>query len=122
MTLNPPLEVGGRSWWWRLSVPAFAALLLFLYAGPVLRTLDPVAAVLDIGVLSLLLLAVIALLGFIALSHWLLGLLWPVFRQFHKNHFSPVFKSLFPWQKIIIFLSCFFLLLYAFVLVFMAVM
>lgn len=90
-------------------------LLLFLYSGPLLRLIDPTAAVMDIGALSLPLLALVAALGFVAISHWLLGLLWPVFRDFRKHHFEPIFKSLRPWQKIILYLCCFFLLLYAFV-------
>lgn len=90
-------------------------------SGPVLRLLDPVAATVDLGVLSFPLLAVWSLLLFLAVSRWLLGLLWPVFRDFRRYHFEPIFKSLLPWQKILFYLACYFLLLYAFVLCLAAV-
>ena len=89
--------------------------LLFVLSGPLLRLIDPFAAAPDLGVLGLVLLGLLSGLGFIAVSRWLLGLLWPVFRDFRNYHFEPIFKSLLPWQKIIIYLACYFLLLYAFV-------
>lgn len=95
--------------------------VLFLFSGPILRLVDPMAAAPDIGTLGLPLLGLLAGLGFITISRWLLGLLWPVFRDFRKHHFEPIFKSLQPWQKIIIYLSCYFLLLYALVLCLVAV-
>lgn len=98
-----------------LPLGFWMAVVLFLFCGPLLRLVDPVAAVVDLGVLSLLLLGLLAGVGFIAASSWLLGLLWPVFRDFRNHHFEPIFKSLIPWQKIVIYLGCFFLLLYAFV-------
>lgn len=105
LTCNPGL----------LFALTMAFLLIFLFCGPLLRLIDPVAAVVDVGALSLLLLSLLAGLCFVAVSHWLLGLLWPVFRAFGRHHFVPVFKSLLPWQKIVIFLGCYFLLLFAFV-------
>lgn len=101
--------------WSTLSATLLAGILLFFLAGPLLRLADPTAAAVDIGALSLLLLGLVSGLGFITVSHWLTGLLWPVFRDFRKHHFEPFFKSLRPWQKILIYLGCFFLLLYAFV-------
>lgn len=98
-----------------LSLVITALLILFMWSGPLLRLIDPLAAAPDIGVLGLTLLGLLSGLVFIAISHWLLGLLWPVFRDFRNYHFEPIFKSLLPWQKIIIYLACFFLLLYAFV-------
>lgn len=92
-----------------------ALLILFVWSGPLLRLIDPLAAAPDIGVLGLVLLGLLSGLAFIAISHWLLGLMWPVFRDFRNYHFEPIFKSLLPWQKIIIYLACYFLLLYAFV-------
>lgn len=101
----------------RLGVLAVLMLVLsvFLFSGPLLRLLDPVAAVVDIGALSLVLLGLLAGLCFVTVSRWLLGLLWPVFREFNQHHFEPIFKSLRPWQKIVIYLSCYFLLLSVFV-------
>lgn len=99
----------------KLGIPIILVGTVWLWSGPLLRLIDPVAAVVDLGVLSLLLLGLLSGVGFIAASLWLLGLLWPVFRDFRNYHFEPIFKSLLPWQKIIIYLCCFFLLLYAFV-------
>jgi len=90
-------------------------LLLVVYIGPLLRLADTTAAVVDIGVLSLVLLAAVALATFLAVSRRLLGLLWPVLRDYQRNHFSNNFKSLSPWQKITFYLVVFFGLLYAFV-------
>jgi hypothetical protein len=106
----------------RLLPALLIAFLLFFQSGPLLRGLDAAAAVVDIGVLSLLLLAILALLAFVSLSHWLLQLIWPVFGHYRKFHFDNNFKSLLPWQKIIFYLSAFFLLLYALVLCLYAVM
>lgn len=98
-----------------------ALLIIFVWSGPLLRLIDPFAASPDLGVLGLVLLGLLSGLAIIAVSRWLLGLLWPVFRDFRNYHFEPIFKSLLPWQKIIIYLTCYFLLLYAFVLCLVAV-
>jgi len=96
-------------------------LVLFLFSGPLLRLVDPVAAAVDVGTLSLLFLGLLTGLAIVAVSRWLLGLLWPVFREFGQHHFEPIFKSLLPWQKIVIYLVCYFLLLFAFVACWVAV-
>lgn len=96
--------------------------LLFWYGGPALQQADPAAAVADPGVLSLVLLALLCLLTFTALSFWLLGLLWPVLNDYRKYHFQKNFKMLLPWQKLLFYLSAFFLLLFAFVCCLLAVL
>jgi hypothetical protein len=106
----------------RLAATIATALVLFMYSGPLLRSADPAAAPVDPGILSLVLLAALALLAFVSISLWLLGLLWPVFRDYRKYHFSSNFKSLAPWQKIFFYLSTFFMLLYAFVYALSAVL
>ena len=98
-----------------LTVTTVAMAALFVYAGPLLRGLDPTAAAVDIGAASLVLLAMLALAIFVAVNRWLLGLLWPVLRDYQRHHFSPNFKSLQPWQKIGFYIVIFFGLLYAFV-------
>ena len=92
-----------------------ALLTMFVLSGPVLRWLDPVAGVVDFGILSLVILGLLAGLACVVISQWLLGLLWPVFRNFRKYHFEPIFKSLLPWQKILFYFGFFFLVLYALV-------
>ncbi|MFB2121218.1 hypothetical protein [Parapedobacter sp. 2B3] len=111
----------GTRWLWplwrqlQMAVASFGLLALFLHCDPLLRWFDPTAAVVDAGALSLVLLAVVALGTFLTVSRWLLGLLWPVMRNYQRNHFSNNFKSLHPWQKITFYLVIFFGLLYAFV-------
>ena len=98
-----------QQWLLALSIASLA----FYCSGPVLRYVDAAAAVVDIGILSLPLLSVLALLGFIGISLWLSNLLWPSFRLFRKHHFEHHFKTLEPWQKIAFYMAAFFLLLYA---------
>ncbi len=110
---RPPLR--WPAFTYRLALSCAFIFILFLYCGPLLRRADPVAAVVDPGVLSLLVLATLSLLLFISISLWLLGLIWPVFRDYRRYHFSSNFKSLTPWQKIAFFMVAFFLLLFAFI-------
>ena len=108
-----------RKWprwrWLGKGLALLGLFVLFAHVGLLLRLADPTAAVVDIGTLSLVLLAVVALAAFLTVSHWLLGLLWPVLRDYHRHFFSNNFKSLLPWQKITFYLVIFFGLLYAFV-------
>lgn len=112
-----------RQLWQRLqlALAVCGLLALFLHGGPLLRLADSTAAVVDAGALSLVLLAVVALAAFLAVSRWLIGLLWPVLRGYQRYHFSNNFKSLLPWQKITFYLVIFFGLLYAFVVCLVAV-
>ena len=114
-----------RKWplwrWLSKGLALLGLFVLFARVGPLLRLADPTAAVVDIGALSLVLLAVVALATFLTVSHWLLGLLWPVLRDYHRHFFSNNFKSLLPWQKITFYLVIFFGLLYAFVACLLAV-
>lgn len=110
--VSPKRIARQRTTGWWLGCGLFG---LFFFSGPLLRLVDPVAAVVDIGVLSLLLLGLLCGLAVVVVSHWLLGLLWPVFRDFGRNHVESVFNSLPSWQKIVIYLGCYFLLVYALV-------
>ncbi|WP_257669212.1 hypothetical protein [Parapedobacter tibetensis] len=120
--------MGWLKWLRALVSPAMvkAAFMLglcmaFVFSGWWLRWLDPTAAVVDVGALSLLLLAGLSLLAFLTVSHWLLGLLWPVLRDYQRHYFTNNFKSLQSWQKITFYLGIFFGLLYAFVCCLVAV-
>ncbi len=124
-----PLEIPRisllRKWplrrWLGNGLALLGLFVLFARVGPLLRLADPTAAVVDVGALSLVLLAVVALAAFLTVSHWLLGLLWPVLRDYQRHFFSNNFKSLLPWQKITFYLVIFFGLLYAFVCCLVAV-
>jgi hypothetical protein len=98
-----------RKWLLALFIAGFA----FYSSGPVLRYMDTAAAVIDIGALSLPLLAILTLIGFIGISLWLCNLLWPTFRTFRKHYFEHQFKTLKPWEKIAFYMAAFFLLLFA---------
>lgn len=107
--------------WLRIGLLLVGLFTVLVHSGPLLRLIDPTAAVVDIGALSLVFLAMVALVAFLTISRWLIGLLWPVLRGYQKDHFSTNFKSLQPWQKITFYLVMFFGLLYAFVCCLVAV-
>ncbi|WP_121198700.1 hypothetical protein [Mucilaginibacter gracilis] len=96
------------------------ALLLLLITPTVLRGFDPSAAPLDPGVLSAIVMAVVAVMVFKSVTWWLIKSIWPVFADYSKNHFERNFKTLTPLQKCAIYLSfysflmaCFFVALVA---------
>ncbi|ULT23566.1 hypothetical protein KUH03_31010 [Sphingobacterium sp. E70] len=82
-------------------------------AGLLLQALDPTAGVLDIGILSVLLFAVLAALLAIYCCYWLQELLWQPFKIFRQNLFYH-FNQLTSWQQCIIYFSVFFLSLFSF--------
>lgn len=86
--------------WGRQAVLILILLSAFLYAGPLLRLADPMAAVVDAGTLSLLLLV---LLG-AAACHLLAGLLAAqLYRSFIRlldSSFITHSITLTPWQHV----------------------
>jgi len=87
-----------------------ANLLLFFVAQYVLRWIDPTAGAYDAGVLqsinlSLVKAAVCFTCGWLAFSAF-----WPDQKNYLKNIFNHEFKSLSPWQKVLV--SCSLLLFY----------
>lgn len=98
-----------------LPLILLAALVCFFYGLPLIRLADPAAGIIDAGVLSLLFIALLALLVFVAASLCLQGLIWPGLNKYRKQYFQQHFNSLQPWQKILFCMGAFFLLLYAFV-------
>jgi hypothetical protein len=95
-----------------LTIILVNLLTMFLFAGPILQTLDPAAGILDIGVLTVLLFGLIAGVLAILGSLWLQELLWQPFKVFRKQ-FQSHFNGLSSWQQCILYFSVFFLLLYA---------
>lgn len=93
-----------------------ALLLFFLLAGLLLQALDPTAGVLDIGILSVLLFAVLAVILTIYCCYWLQELLWQPFKIFRQNLFYH-FDQLTSWQQCILYFSVFFLSLFSFLAV-----
>jgi len=90
--------------------------IFFVASGFLLQALDPTAGVLDIGVLTVLLFAVLAGLLLIFCCFWLQEILWRPFKFFRSN-FSDHFNQLTSWQQCIIYFSVFFLSLFSFLTV-----
>ena len=90
------------------------AFLVFPY---IIRQLDITAAAIDPGIISAVILAAVAILIFKALTWWLIKVIWPVFADFSEQQFESTFRSMQSGQKVIIYLSFYMLILYAFVVV-----
>lgn len=85
---------------------------------PVLiRQFDSTAAAIDAGILSAIILAVIGVLIFKAMTWWLLRTIWPVFADFSTHHFERYYKYLTGLQKILIYLGFYLLIFYGFIAV-----
>lgn len=89
--------------------------LIFLLFPYMIRKVDVTAAAIDPGIFSAIILAVSAILIFQAVTWWILTAIWPVFMEYSNEHFERNFKSLLSWQKVIIYLAFYLLLLFAFV-------
>lgn len=96
----------------RLPLLLLGGWLMFLAAGPLLQSIDPRSAVLDIGILSISLFGVLSGLTAILCCFWLQELLWQSFKVFRQN-FQSHFNQLTSWQQCILYFSVFFLSLYA---------
>lgn len=84
--------------WPLVGVPLL--LILFLYLGPLLWWLDATAAVPDIGILSVLVLAALTIGFFWLLAAWVA---WAFFKRlagFCRGDFHSSFNSLKPWKQI----------------------
>lgn len=93
----------------------FSALLLFLYFPWLSRWIDITSAPIDPGALSAIIMAICSVLAFKAVTWWLINIIWPILAEYSKEHFERNFKSLLSWQKVIIYLGFYLLLLYSFV-------
>ncbi len=91
--------------------------ILFLFFPYLVRQIDVTAAAIDPGIFSAIILAASAVLIFKALTWWLIRTIWPVFAEYSSEHFERNFKSLFSWQKVLIYLSFYLFILFSFVLV-----
>lgn len=111
-----------NQYYWPLSFPLkkeylgiVVIVVVFLLFPQLSRLVDVTSAPIDAGALSAPVLAISALLIFKAITWWLIRSIWPVFREYSNEHFERNFKSLLSWQKVIIYLGFYLLLLYAFV-------
>lgn len=92
-------------------------LIIFLIFPYVIRRIDITAAAIDPGILSAIILAASAVLIFKAITWWLLKTIWPVFAEYSEAHFENNFRSLLNWQKVVIYLGFYVVVLYAFVVI-----
>ncbi|WP_256011830.1 hypothetical protein [Desertivirga xinjiangensis] len=92
------------------------SLLLFIYYPVISRYLDVTSAPIDPGALSAIIIAVVALLIFKALTWWLIKALWPAMAIYSEYSFENNFNSLSPCWKVSIYLSFYLLVLFSFVL------
>jgi hypothetical protein len=104
--------------WEKHGVSIVLGLMLYLFIKfpPMVRWFDFSAAPLDLGILSVVLVAALSVLTFMKLSLWLLHKNWPVMGKYAADHFERNFKSLLSWQKIMVYLGFFYALLLVFVL------
>src|SRR5690606_10843422 len=84
--------------WPVVGVPLL--LILFLYLGPLLWWLDATAAVPDIGVLSLFVLAALAVGFFWLLAAWLVWFFFKRLAGFDRVDFRSSFQTMKPWKQI----------------------
>ncbi|TYR36927.1 hypothetical protein FXV77_07035 [Sphingobacterium phlebotomi] len=96
----------------KMGLALLILLALFLFAGTIFQIIDPTAAVLDIGILSVLLLGLLGGIAAVCCSLWLQEILWKPFKLFRRNLFYHI-DQLTSWQQCILYFSVFFLLLYA---------
>ncbi len=84
--------------WPLVGVPLL--LILFLYLGPLLWWLDTTAAVPDIGVLSIIVLAALAVGFFWLMAAWLVWVFFKRLAGFDRADFRSSFNVLKPWKQI----------------------
>ncbi|MEI2274328.1 hypothetical protein OHD16_19425 [Sphingobacterium sp. ML3W] len=99
-----------------LGIVLVCLCLFFISAGLLLQAIDPTAGVLDIGILSVLLFAILTGLLAIYCCYWLQELLWQPFKFFRQD-LSYHFNQLTSWQQCILYFSVFFLSLFSFLAV-----
>ena len=94
----------------------------FLLFPQLIRQVDFSAAPIDPGIFSAVILALVSVLIFQAVTWWVIRIIWPVFYFYSTYHFENNFKSLESWQKVIIYLGFYCFLLLGFILVLGAIL
>ena len=84
----------------------------FLFGGNLIQRIDPTAGILDIGILSVLLFALLSAVVVIFCSLWLQEILWKSFKNF-RQEFVKHLNQLTSWQQCLLYFGVFFLWLYA---------
>lgn len=89
---------------------------LWLISVPVLRYMDPTAAVFDAGIFQVPIFSIIQLLVFLSVAWIILKIVFGNFYRFIINDMKSKFTELTPWQQLKISYSVYFLLVAALVL------
>lgn len=103
-------------------ITILAALILLLSFPSMIRGIDPTAAPIDPGILSAILLSVVAVLVFMSVTWWIIRMIWPVFADYSCNHFERNFKTLTACQKVLIYLGFYLALFVSFVAALVAIL
>lgn len=97
---------------WKEEIWGMPIAILLWYTAPIwLRWLDPTAAVLDAGVLQIILFAIIAFLAFKTIAWISIACTFPEVFRFRQKYFRKSFYHLNNTQKIVLCVSiyCFYL-------------
>ncbi|MFA5244422.1 MAG: hypothetical protein WC380_03920 [Pedobacter sp.] len=97
-------------------------MVIFLLFPYLIRKVDGSAAAIDPGILSALLLTATAVLLFKAMTWWILITILPAFADYSDRQLESNFRMLGARQKVIIYLSFYMLVFYAFILVLSALL
>jgi len=106
----------------KLSILLMFSIFIFILSGDALRQVDMTAAPIDLGVLAVLPLSAISVIAFMILSRWMISFQWPALHEFQENYLEKTFKTLLPWQKVLIYFSFYLAVLFSFILVTMSFM
>ena len=106
----------------KLSIMLMLAVFIFILSGDALRQVDMTAAPIDLGVLAVLPLSAITVIAFMMLSRWMIVFQWPVLHEFQENTLANTFKTLLPWQKVLIYFFFYLAVLFSFIMVTMSFM
>ena len=104
----------------KLSILLMLSVFIFILSGDALRQIDMTAAPIDLGVLAVLPLSAISVIAFMMLSRWMIVFQWPALHEFQEHYLLNTFKTLLPWQKVLIYFSFYLAVLFSFILVTMS--
>jgi hypothetical protein len=96
-----------------LTIPT--AILLFALSIPVLRWFDPEAGIFDAGKFQFIIMPIIMLLSFLAVTWIIFGLVFGTFKTYLMTTMKSDFNDLEKWQRIKLVYYTFFFLLAALV-------
>ncbi len=92
------------------------SLLVFLIFPWMSRHVDVTSAPVDPGILSIVIIAIVSFLIFKTATWWVIRAVWPILAEYSETDFEANFLGLAPWQKVLIWLGFYLLILFGFVL------